>query len=65
MQLGLVGALAPPRSVWLMVPAVATGQVVDDLADRLATDRQDDSPAMRAVAAPRGRFGGHTVQARR
>jgi 6-phosphogluconate dehydrogenase len=29
---GLVGALAPPRSVWLMVPAAATGQVVDDLA---------------------------------
>jgi 6-phosphogluconate dehydrogenase len=35
---GLVGALAPPRSVWLMVPAAATGQVVDDLAGRLATD---------------------------
>lgn len=34
---GLVAALAPPRIVWLMVPAAVTGQVVEDLAGELAT----------------------------
>ncbi|HLV58085.1 MAG TPA: decarboxylating 6-phosphogluconate dehydrogenase [Natronosporangium sp.] len=32
----LVDRLAPPRTVWLMVPAAVTGQVVDELATRLA-----------------------------
>jgi 6-phosphogluconate dehydrogenase len=33
---GLAAALAPPRIVWLMVPAVVTGQVLDDLSGELA-----------------------------
>ncbi len=33
----LVAALAPPRVVWLMVPAAATGQVIEELAPRLAS----------------------------
>jgi 6-phosphogluconate dehydrogenase len=33
---GLVAALSPPRVVWMMVPAVVTGQVVEDLATVLA-----------------------------
>jgi 6-phosphogluconate dehydrogenase len=32
----LAAALAPPRNVWLMVPAAATGQVIDGLAGELA-----------------------------
>jgi 6-phosphogluconate dehydrogenase len=35
---GLVDALAPPRVVWLMVPAAVTGRVVDELATLLAGD---------------------------
>jgi 6-phosphogluconate dehydrogenase len=34
---GLVDRLPPPRVVWLMDPAEVTGQVVDALADRLAS----------------------------
>jgi 6-phosphogluconate dehydrogenase len=34
----LAGALAPPRAIWLMVPAAVTGQVIDDLAGLLAPD---------------------------
>jgi 6-phosphogluconate dehydrogenase len=33
----LVGALTPPRAVWLMVPAGITGAVVDDVAAHLST----------------------------
>ncbi|MPZ25312.1 MAG: decarboxylating 6-phosphogluconate dehydrogenase [Micromonosporaceae bacterium] len=33
----LAGALAPPRVVWLMVPAAVTGEVVDALAAALAS----------------------------
>jgi 6-phosphogluconate dehydrogenase len=32
----LVAALAPPRAVWLMVPAGITGAVLDDVANHLA-----------------------------
>jgi 6-phosphogluconate dehydrogenase len=35
---GLVAALAPPRVVWLMVPAAVTGELVDQLAAALAAD---------------------------
>jgi 6-phosphogluconate dehydrogenase len=33
----LVEKLAPPRAVWLMVPAAVTGSTVDDLAGKLAS----------------------------
>ena len=33
---GLAAALAPPRVVWLMVPAAVTGPVIDELAGQLA-----------------------------
>ena len=35
---GLVAALTPPRTVWLMVPAAVTGAVVAELAGKLAAD---------------------------
>lgn len=34
----LAARLAPPRAVWLMVPAAVTGQVVDELAGALTAD---------------------------
>jgi 6-phosphogluconate dehydrogenase len=33
---GLAAAVAPPRIVWLMVPAAVTGQVIEDLSGELA-----------------------------
>jgi 6-phosphogluconate dehydrogenase len=35
---GLVAGLAPPRVVWLMVPAAVTGQLVEELAGELAAE---------------------------
>lgn len=35
---GLAAGLAPPRVVWLMVPAAVTDQVIDQLAPELAAD---------------------------
>jgi 6-phosphogluconate dehydrogenase len=35
---GLAATLTPPRTIWLMVPAAVTGQVIDDLAGLLAAD---------------------------
>jgi 6-phosphogluconate dehydrogenase len=59
----LVAALAPPRAVWLMVPAGITGEVLDDVAEHLArgdvvidggNTHYIDDIARAAALAPRG-----------
>jgi 6-phosphogluconate dehydrogenase len=59
----LVAALTPPRAVWLMVPAGATGAVLDDVAGHLAkgdvvidggNSHYVDDIARAAALAPRG-----------
>ena len=59
----LVAALAPPRAVWLMVPAGITSAVLDDVADHLAAGdavidggntHYVDDIARAAALAPRG-----------
>lgn len=60
---GLVGALAPPRTVWLMVPAALVGGIVDELAELLdpgdtivdgGNSYYRDDLARAAALAPRG-----------
>jgi 6-phosphogluconate dehydrogenase len=60
---GLVAALAPPRAVWLMVPAGVTGAVLDDVAAHLekgdvvidgGNSHYVDDIARAAALAPRG-----------
>jgi 6-phosphogluconate dehydrogenase len=59
----LAAGLAPPRVVWLMVPAAVTGQVVEQLAGELAADDliidggnshfRDDAPRAESLARHR------------